>query len=147
MAKDNRTGRPPKVGDDDTPAVNMTVRTSPADIDAIDYIADNEGRSRSATVRRMLSDSIVRYHRDHVEIPKDVYADFVTDQYEYIDSQSTFVRRLLVLFGFLLLVELASQYLPLMYGVPLAVVAISYAVWAAVAAMKDKKSPPQPPEY
>jgi len=146
MANDNR-GRPPQIGDTDAPAANMTVRTSQSDVAEIDLIAANEGRSRSETVRRMLSDGITRYHRDHVEIPRAEYRDFVKAQYEYIDSQTVFVRRLLILFGLLLLVELASQYLPIMYGLPLAVVAISYAVWAAYSAMKDKKAPPQPPDY
>jgi hypothetical protein len=94
----------------------------------------------------VISDYLERRGRETVEIPKDQYQAFVSDQYEYIDAQNRFVRRLLVLFGFLLLVEVGTNYLPLMYGVPLAVAAIAYGVWAAIQAIRDRKTPPQPPE-
>jgi len=94
----------------------------------------------------VISDYLERRGRDTVEIPKVEYQTFVSEQYEYIDAQNRFVRRLLVLFGFLLLVEVGTNYLPIIYGVPLAAAAIAYGVWAAIQAMRDRKTPPQPPD-
>jgi len=44
------------------------------------------------------------------------------------------------------LVEVGTNYLPIIYGVPLAAAAIAYGVWAAIQAMRDRKTPPQPPD-
>jgi len=143
MANDSR-GRPPEIGE--AAADNMTVRIKRSHLAELDLIATHEGRSRSETVRRVISDYLERRGRDTVEIPKVEYQTFVSEQYEYIDAQNRFVRRLLVLFGFLLLVEVGTNYLPIIYGVPLAAAAIAYGVWAAIQAMRDRKTPPQPPD-
>ena len=143
MANDKQ-GRPPEIGE--AAADNMTVRVKRSHLAELDLIATNEGRSRSETVRRVIADYLQARGRDTVQIPEAEYRAFVSDQYEYIDAQTRFVRRLLVLFGFLLLVEVGTNYLPLMYGVPVAVIAIAYGVWASVQATRDRTAPPQPPE-
>jgi len=143
MANDKQ-GRPPEIGE--AAADNMTVRVKRSHLAELDLIATNEGRSRSETVRRVIADYLQSRGRDTVEIPEGEYSTFVSDQYEYIDAQTRFVRRLLVLFGFLLLVEVGTNYLPLMYGAPLAAIAIGYGVWASIQATRDRTAPPQPPD-
>lgn len=136
------TGRPPALEN----PVHTSLRLSDELLADIDAIAVREDTNRSQLMRAWAWEAVDDYGRDITHILTDDWVDFVEAQEAYLKAQNVFMRRLLLLFGGLLFVEVGLPFLPDLYALIAATVVISFAAVVGFFGWRDRTPPPDLPQ-
>jgi hypothetical protein len=135
-------GRPPEI----ERATHTSLRLSEELLADLDSIALREGTNRSEVLRSYAWLAIDDFERDITHIHAPEWREFKEAQADFLKSQNVFMRRLLVLFGGLLFIEVALPYVPQDLALGVAGVIITLALVIGISGYRDRTPPPELPE-
>ena len=138
----NAKGRPPEIEE----STHTSLRLSEELLADLDSVALRQGTNRSEILRSYAWLAIDDFERDITHIEAAEWREFKEAQSAFLKSQNVFMRRLLVLFGGLLFIEVGLPYIPDPAALGVAGVVITLALVMAYMGFKDRTPPPELPD-
>jgi len=135
-------GRPPDI----ERATHTSLRLSEELLADIDSIATRQGTNRSEILRTFSWAAVDDFERDITHIESGQWREFKDAQADFLKAQNVFMRRLLVLFGGLIFVEVGLPLLPQPYALGVGLVIITLALTLGVIGYRDRTPPPDLPD-